>query len=83
MNIQPSHFDPTTSMGTEETVQLDGMIHIQRHEKHGVNEMNGDVFVDGLGDVSAFEESGFRMVRGGDGYGYDEQGVGRRYAVTG
>lgn len=28
VNIQPSHFDPKTSMGTGETVQMDGMIRI-------------------------------------------------------
>jgi hypothetical protein len=94
VNIQPSYFDPKTSTGTGETVQMDGMIRIQRDETYEVSEMSGDVYVDGLDDVtwtflfreadaSAFEESGCLMLRGGDGYEYDGQVVGRRDGVTG
>jgi len=83
VNIQPSHFDPTTSTGMEATVQMDEMIRIRQDERCGVNEMNGDVYVDGLGDVNAFEESGCGLLHGGDGYEYDGQAVGRRDVVTG
>jgi len=95
VNIQPSHFDPKTSMGTGETVQMDGMIRIRRDEKYEVNEMSGDVYVDGPGDAtwtflfregdaSAFEEeSGCLMLRGDDGHESDGQVVGRRGGVTG
>lgn len=94
VNIQPSHSDRRTSMGTGETVPMDGTIRIPRHEQYEVNEMTGDVYVGGLYDVtwislfreadaSAFEESGCLMLRGGDGYEYDEQVVGRRDEVIG
>jgi len=62
---------------------MDEMIRIQQHERYGANEMNGAVYVDGLGGVSAFGESGFQLLHGGDGYEYDEQAVGRRDVVTG
>jgi len=83
VNTQLSHFDPTTSTGTEATVQMYEMIRIHQHERYGVNEMNGAVYVDGLGGVGAFGESGFRLLDGGDGYEYDGQAVGRRDVVTG
>lgn len=59
---------------------MDEMIH--RHLS-GVNEMNGDVYVDyGPSGVSAFEESGFQMLHGGDEYEYDGQMVGRKDVVS-
>lgn len=95
VNIQPSHFDPTTSTGTGETVQMDVRIHIHRHERYEANEMNGDVYVDGLGDAtwtylfqeanaSAFEEeSGCLTLRDGDGCERDGKAVGHKDGVAG